>query len=261
MTRDVQLEKFDTAAQELLWRVREQTLDLMGEDLTVNTKSSATDLVTNVDRQNEQLIRQAITQFDPTARIVGEEGSFNTEIDQDTSDRIWIIDPLDGTLNFVKQKNHFAIMLALYIDGQPTLGYIMDVMHNKLYHTWKGHGAYVNDQQLTKPQNNSLADSLVAINSWLLMENNNHQQEIAKKAAGLRIYGSAGIEMIHVFTGQLGGYSSRLKPWDIAAGRVIAEELGLVAKTIDGEPINVLSSNTVLVATKKVCQDIWQISK
>lgn len=261
MTRDLQLEKYDTNAQDLLWRVREQTLNLMEEDLTINTKSSATDLVTNVDRQNEQLIRQEIGRFDPTARIVGEESSFNTKIDQNTSGRIWIIDPLDGTLNFVKQKNHFAIMLALYIDGEPTLGYIMDVMHNKLYHAWKNHGAYVNDQLLVDPKNNSLADSLIAINGWLLMGNNNHQQEIAKKAAGLRIYGSAGIEMIHVFTGQLGGYSSRLKPWDIAAGRVIAEELGLLVKTIDAEPINVLSSNTVLVATKKVCQDVWQISE
>lgn len=75
------------------------------------------------------------------------------------------------------------------------------------------------------------------------------------------MYGSAGIETIHVLNGQLGGYTSRLKPWDIATGRVIAEELSLLVKTIDDQPLNVLSSNTVLVATKKVCQDIWQITK
>lgn len=93
------------------------------------------------------------------------------------------------------------------------------------------------------------------------MNNQFHQQEIAKRATGLRMYGSAGIELIHVIKGQLGGYSSHLKPWDIAAGRVIAEELGLEVKTIDDQPFNVLSSNNVLVATKKVCQDIWQIIK
>src|SRR5699024_6814844 len=76
---------------------------------------------------------------------------------------------------------------------------------------------------------------------------------------GLRMYGSAGIEMIGVITGQLGGYISNLKTWDLAAGRMLAEELGLVVKSIDGSSINVLSSNLVLVATRQVSRDIRQI--
>ena len=227
------LERFDQKVQELLWNVREQTIELMNTPLKVDTKSSANDLVTNVDRQNEQLIRKRLLEIDPSAR----------------------------TLNFVKQRDHFAIMVALYCDGEPTLGYIMDVMNKRLYHAWRGHGAYVNEQQLKAPANSSLADSLIAINGWQLIKNQCHQQEIAQRAAGLRMYGSAGIETIHVLNGQLGGYTSRLKPWDIATGRVIAEELSLLVKTIDDQPLNVLSSNTVLVATKKVCQDIWQITK
>ena len=233
----------------------------MNTPLKVDTKSSANDLVTNVDRQNEQLIRKRLLEIDPSARIVGEEESFNQKINPDLNGNVWIIDPIDGTLNFVKQRDHFAIMVALYCDGEPTLGYIMDVMNRCLYHAWRGHGAYVNEQQLKAPANSSLADSLIAINGWQLIKNQCHQQEIAQRAAGLRMYGSAGIETIHVLNGQLGGYTSRLKPWDIAAGRVIAEELSLLVKTIDDQPLNVLSSNTVLVATKKVCQDIWQITK
>lgn len=255
------LERLDQKVQELLWSVREQTIGLMNTPLKVDTKSSANDLVTNVDRQNERLIRNRLSEIDPSARIVGEEESFNQKINQDLNGNVWIIDPIDGTLNFVKQRDHFAIMVALYCDGAPTLGYIMDVMNKRLYHAWRGHGVYVNEQRLSTPANSSLADSLIAINGWQLIKNNCHQQEIAQQAAGLRMYGSAGIEIIHVLNGQLGGYTSRLKPWDIAAGRVIAEELGLLVKTIDDQPLNVLSSNTVLVATKKVCQDIWQITK
>jgi myo-inositol-1(or 4)-monophosphatase len=261
MTNDKVLERFDHEAQQLLWDVRKQTIQLMNKPLSVNTKSSPNDLVTNVDRGNEKLMRSRILEIDPSARIVGEEESFHHHLDPDLRGNVWIIDPIDGTLNFVKQRDHFAIMLALYCDGKPTLGYIMDVMNNRLYHAWNGHGAFVNDQQLSNPAELSLAESLIAINGWQLMKNQFQQQKIAKQAAGLRIYGSAGIEIIHVLNGQLGGYTSRLKPWDIAAGRVIAEELGLVVKTIDDQPINVLSSNTVLVATKKVCQDIWQITK
>lgn len=255
------LERLDQKVQELLWSVREQTIGLMNTPLKVDTKSSANDLVTNVDRQNERLIRNRLLEIDPSARIVGEEASFNQKINPDLNGNVWIIDPIDGTLNFVKQRDHFAIMVALYCDGAPTLGYIMDVMNKRLYHARRGHGAYVNEQRLSTPANSSLADSIIAINGWQLIKNNCHQQEIAQQAAGLRMYGSAGIEIIHVLNGQLGGYTSRLKPWDIAAGRVIAEELGLLVKTIDDQPLNVLSSNTVLVATKKVCQDIWQITK
>lgn len=261
MPNNKELKEFDRKAQKLLWAVRDQTIELMNTLLVVDTKSSANDLVTNVDRQNERLMRRQLMEIDPSARIVGEEESFHHQLDQDLSGNIWIIDPIDGTLNFVKQRDHFAIMLALYCDGQPTLGYIMDVMNKHLYHAWRDHGAYVDDKQLVKPVDAHLNESLIAINGWQLMKNNFHQQEIAKRAAGLRMYGSAGIEIIHVLKGQLGGYTSRLKPWDIAAGRVIAEELGLIVKTIDDQPINVLSSNTVLVATKKVCQDVWQITK
>lgn len=261
MVNSETLERFDQKVQELLWSARKQTIELMNTPLKVDTKSSANDLVTNVDRQNEQLIRKRLLEIDPSARIVGEEESFNHKIDPDLNGNVWIIDPIDGTLNFVKQRDHFAIMVALYCDGVPTLGYIMDVMNKRLYHDWREHGAYVNKLRLKEPANSSLADSLIAINGWQLIKNHCHQQEIAQQAAGLRMYGSAGIEIIHVLNGQLGGYTSRLKPWDIAAGMVIAEELGLLVKTIDDQPLNVLSSNTVLVATKKVCQDIWQITK
>ncbi|MBB1062328.1 inositol monophosphatase family protein [Limosilactobacillus fastidiosus] len=261
MSNNKELEEFDRKVQNLLWLVSDQTIKRMNAPLVVDTKSSSDDLVTNVDQQNERLMRSQLMNIDPSARIVGEEESFRHQLDQNLSGNIWIIDPIDGTLNFVKQRDHFAIMLALYCDGQPTLGYIMDVMNKHLYHAWRGHGAYVDNKRLAKPVDAHLDESLIAINGWQLMKNNFQQQEIARRAAGLRMYGSAGIEIVHVLKGQLGGYTSRLKPWDIAAGRVIAEELGLIVKTIDDQPINVLSSNTVLVATKKVCQDIWQITK
>lgn len=261
MIDDKVLEKMDQDVQNLLWIVRDRTLEAMSRPLMIDSKSAANDLVTNVDRQNEALIREKLKRIDPSARIVGEEQSFQHPIAPELRGNVWIIDPIDGTLNFVKQRDHFAIMVALYCDGIPTLGYIMDVMNKKLYHAWRGHKAFVNERQLRTPVDYPLADSLIAINGWQLLKNNFHQQEIVKQAAGLRMYGSAGIEIIHVLNGQLGGYTSKLKPWDIAAGRVIAEELGLVVKTIDDQPLNVLSSNTVLVATKKVCQDIWQITK
>lgn len=144
MNNDI-LQQFDRTAQQILWQAREQTLKLMAAPLTVDTKTNSNDLVTNVDRQNERLIRGQLSQLDPEGRIIGEEESFRHQVDQSLEGNVWIIDPIDGTSNFVKQRDHFAIMLVLYCNGRPTLGYIMDVMNKRLYHAWTGHGAFVNE--------------------------------------------------------------------------------------------------------------------
>lgn len=258
---DSWLMKVDTFIQEMFGDLRNQTLRMMNEPFTVETKTSDNDLVTTVDRQNERFIRQQLSMIDPQARIIGEERSYGHSISQNLAGHIWIIDPIDGTMNFVRQKNHFAIMLALYIDGQPTLGYILDVVNNDLYHCHRHYGAFVNEQRLAIPADLPLVNGLVDINRYLLLSNTANLQAVAKRAAGLRMYGSAGIELTHVFTGQLSAYISRLKPWDLAAGRVFAEELNLAVKTIDDHQLSVLSSNTVLVATKQASRDIRQLIK
>lgn len=258
---DLQLAKVDEAIQEMFISLRRRTVTLMRAPFQVTTKTGHNDLVTTVDKANERFIRHQISEIDPGARIVGEEESYGHRIDQSLAGHVWIIDPIDGTMNFVRQHNYFAVMVALYIDGQATLGYILDVMNNDLYHCWRHHGAFVNRQKLPEPVPLPLTDCLVDINRYLLLSNTCNLQEVARQAAGLRMYGSAGIELVHVFTGQLGAYMSRLKPWDLAAGRVFAEELNLDVKTIDDRRLNVLSSNTVLVATKRVSRDIQQLIK
>lgn len=253
------LEEIDQQVQRLLWEVREQTLKLMTKKYNVAEKTSARDLVTTVDKQNERIIDTRLRQIDPDCHILSEEGLGDHFTD--TRGHVWIVDPIDGTMNFVMQKRNFAIMLALYVDGQPTLGYIMDVVDGTLYHGGHGQGVFANDQRLKIPENKALKDSLMVMNGHMTINNVHGLQKAALKARGLRMYGSAGIEMIYVITGCLGAYVSYLHAWDLAAGRVLAEELGLVVKSIDGKPLNVLSSNLVLVATKQASQDILAIAE
>ena len=260
-TDEKQLQKIDSTVQEMFGSLRKRTLTLMQKPFAVDTKTSKNDLVTTVDKANEQFIREQLIKIDPYSRIIGEEESYGHQITPSLDGHVWIVDPIDGTMNFVRQRNHFAIMLALYIDGQATLGYILDVMNDDMYHCWRHHGAFVNQQQLSAPVELPLSQGLVDINRYLLLSNSHNLQKVAKQAAGLRMYGSAGIELIHVFTGQLSAYISRLKPWDLAAGRVFAEELGLDVKTIDGRQLSVLSSNTILVATKQASREIRQLLK
>lgn len=242
----------------LMKDVNERTLNRMKEPFQVATKTNFNDLVTSVDKENEQYIDNYLREADPGCQILSEEGFGNREIDHLTG-HVWIVDPIDGTLNFVKQRDHFGIMMALYIDGQPTLGYIMDCVNRRLYHGGPGRGVYVNDRRITPPANLSLHEGLIAISSPLILANDHRLPQVAHSASGLRMYGSAAMEMTGVISGELVGYVSYLKPWDLAAGRVMAEELGLVVKSIDGSKPDVLSSNLVLVATRQVSQDIQKI--
>ncbi|WP_251546985.1 inositol monophosphatase family protein [Limosilactobacillus caecicola] len=251
------LEEIDAQVQQLMWDVRERTLQRMKKSYDVDLKTSYKDLVTTVDKENEQFLNQRLRQIDPSARIISEEG-YGDRVDN-LDGHVFIVDPIDGTMNFVMQHRNFAIMVALYVDGRPTYGYIMDVMNNELYHGGNGHGVYVNDQRLNTPANNGLHDSLIVVNAGLTLDGGHNIREIEKQARGLRMYGSAGIEMIYVITGRIGGYLSYLKPWDLAAGMALADEMGLVAKGIDGRRVNVLSSNLVLVATKQVTDDILEL--
>lgn len=252
------IEELDLNAQKIIRQAGKNAYNKMRSDYQVDTKTNYTDLVTTVDRENEQLINKALRELDPTSRILSEEGFGDQQL-SDLHGHLWIVDPIDGTMNFVKQHNNFAVMLALYIDGVPTLGYILDVVHDRLYHGRRGQGVYVNNQRMSPPADQGLRESLLAMNRILTLSGDPRLRELAQTAIGLRMYGSAGIEMIDVLTGQLGAYISNLKPWDLAAGRMLAEELGLVVKSIDGTSLDVLSSNLVLVATSQVSRDIRQI--
>lgn len=251
------LSEIDQRVQDLMWDIQKRTLQRMKESYDVDLKTSYKDLVTTVDKENEQYLNQQLRKIDSTAQIISEEGY----VDQVKSlnRHVFIVDPIDGTMNFVMQHRNFAIMVALYVDGKPTYGYIMDVMNGELYHGGNGAGVFVNDQKINAPANNNLHDSLMVVNAGLTIDGGHNVREVERQARGLRMYGSAGIEMIYVVTGRIGGYLSYLKPWDLAAGMVLAKELGLVVKGIDEQSVDVLSSNLVLVATKQVTDDVLEL--
>ncbi|WP_010622392.1 inositol monophosphatase family protein [Paucilactobacillus suebicus] len=259
----MELNKIDHEIQRILNVTRLSTLDEMKNDFTVEEKSGRKDLVTAIDKSNEKMLVSVIRQLDPEARILGEEG-FGDQID-DMHGHVWFVDPIDGTMNFVMQKNRFAIMIALYVDGKPQLGYILDVMQNILYHGGPEMGVYARsagmvDRRIKRPDNVSLDNSLIGISGPLLINDDYNMKKIAQTSRGPRMYGSAGLEFASVIKGELSGYVSYLKPWDFAAGNVLANELGLAVKTIDGAPLDMLSSNVVLVATEQASEEVIKLA-
>ncbi|WP_339145671.1 MULTISPECIES: inositol monophosphatase family protein [unclassified Sutcliffiella] len=220
-------------------------------ELMIDTKSSADDLVTNIDRETEQFFIERIRETYPEHQILGEEG-FGDELDK-LDGTVWIIDPIDGTMNFVHQQRNFAISVAVYEDGVGKVGLIYDVVHDELYHAKLGEGAYLNDTKLPDLEEVTVERAVIALNATWITENKRIDPTIlaplVKKVRGTRSYGSAALEMAYVATGRIDAYITlRLSPWDFAAGLILVNELGGKVTTLHGEPLDLLGQNSVFVS-------------
>lgn len=224
-------------------------------ELTIETKSDPNDLVTNIDKETEQFFISKIREDFPEHRIFGEEG-FGDTIDE-LSGAIWILDPIDGTMNFVHQKRNFAISLGIYVDGSGVLGYIYDVMNDHLYSAKQGEGAYFNDERLPDLKKTTVSESIIGVNATWMAPNKHVEYEnmvsLLRDCRGTRSIGSAALEIAYVATGRMDAYlSMRLAPWDIAGGMVIAQETGAIASNLKGESPNLITSDGFLIANPSI---------
>ncbi len=238
-------------AREWTLEAGEQIKFLMTKEIIVEEKTHKKDLVTNIDRAIEKFLAEKIQHRYPSHLILGEEtyGHQISELDG----IIWMIDPIDGTMNFIHEKRDFAISIGIYEDGLGKIGLIYDVMANELFHCMQGEGLFLNDLQFPRLQPALLAESLVALNSAWFHDNpfvdKKFMNQFAKDIRGARTIGSAAIQLAYVATGKFDAYlSMKLCPWDIAAGIVMLNEVGGVITTFNGETCNLLITGSVFAA-------------
>lgn len=245
------LQEMDKFTKSMLKEAGHKIRHSFFDTIEVDTKSNINDLVTNIDKEIEQFIIRKIQGQYPTHRILGEEG-FGHVIES-LQGVVWIVDPIDGTLNFVHQQRNFAISVGVYVDGVGMLGYIYDVVRDELYSAEKGKGAYVNDERLPMMDKCPLHQAVIGLNARWLAPNRFKMQaplfRIVEDCRSTRSYGSAALEIAYVASGKLNGYISfDLSPWDIAGGAVIAQEVGAVVSTASGQAANYLTADTFIIA-------------
>ncbi|GLY10627.1 inositol monophosphatase family protein [Pseudobacillus badius] len=216
--------------------------------LSIHTKSNPNDLVTNIDKETERFFIANIRKVYPGHRILGEEGQGDDLAS--LKGIVWIIDPIDGTTNFIHQQRHFAISIGVYENGVGRLGYIYDVAHDELYYAERGKGAYMNGVRLPSLTEVSVEKALIALNATWLVKNRYFDEKklvnLAVQVRGTRSYGSAALELAYVAAGRLDGYlSMRLSPWDFAAGKLLVEEAGGCVTNLFGEDLNMIKINSV----------------
>lgn len=225
--------------------------------ILVEEKSNRHDLVTNVDKETEEFLVSKIRSHYPDDKIIGEEGLGDKV--ESTDGRIWIIDPIDGTLNFVKQQENFCIMIGIFEDGKPTLGFIYDVIKDEFAYGGKETGVFLNGDKLSPVENLVLQEGLIGTNSIMFAKDILNTQKVGFEAVGVRTFGCAGLDFLSVIRGKQVAYLSNLSPWDFAAGVALGEPLGLVHSKLDGEPYDILGERQYfVVATQKTYDDIFK---
>jgi myo-inositol-1(or 4)-monophosphatase len=244
----VKWDEIDTCAKEWIKEAGERIKESFENILDIQIKSNPNDFVTNIDKDTEQFFIAKIKNQFPTHRILGEEG-LGDQLSE-LSGIVWIIDPIDGTTNFIQQQRNFAISIGIYEDGIGRIGLIYDVVHGELYHATKGKGAFLNNKPLEKLEKVAVSEAIIGLNTIWVLDNRRINPTVltplVQKVRGTRSYGSAAIEIANVVAGRLDAYINlRLSPWDFAAGIVLLEEVGGIARTLRGEPLNLLQQNTV----------------
>lgn len=216
-------------------RVMTRAWDRTGT-LTVREKS-ANDFVSEVDVQAEQSIVQILRQAYPQHGILAEEGGHTAG-----DEYLWIIDPLDGTTNYLHGIPHFAVSIALRHRGRLEQGVIYNPMTEELFRASRGGGAYLNDRRIRVAERSDLQGALLGTgipfrNDQDLRRYLTMLEALLPGTAGVRRAGSAALDLAYVAAGRFDGYwEMRLRDWDLAAGLLLVQEAGGMTCDFSGNP-------------------------
>ncbi|HSL39002.1 MAG TPA: inositol monophosphatase family protein [Desulforhopalus sp.] len=213
------------------------------------------DLVTEIDRRSEDLLLAEISRRYPGHRVLAEESG-----GADGGGQQWYIDPLDGTVNYAHGVPFFCVSIGYAVDGQLALGVVYEPLRDEMFVAERGKGAWLNGRRLAAAAAAELNQALLVTGfpySVHTSANNNLPQfaGMVTRSRGVRRLGSAALDLCYVAAGRLDGYwEISLKPWDLAAGALIAEEAGAKVTTLDGaanilvEPYSILAANPLMHA-------------
>ncbi|MDZ7799519.1 MAG: inositol monophosphatase family protein [Trueperaceae bacterium] len=208
----------------------------MGGALEIDTKSSATDLVTQVDRACEARIREVIAAAFPDHVVLGEEQG------QEGNARCrWIVDPLDGTLNYAHGFPFFCVSVALEVDGRVEIGVVLDPVRDELFQAVRGRGATLNGRPLAVTTEPTLLNAMLATGFAYVEETQHQNLEVFARALphvrAVRRPGAAALDLCYVAAGRLDGFwELKLNAWDVAAGVLLIREAGGTVTGPDGAP-------------------------
>lgn len=237
--------------------------DAYGRKVNVEIKSdNIKNLVTEIDKKSEAKIIDFIKKKYPTHNILAEEGGEKNN----SSDYLWVIDPLDGTTNFAHRLPIFSVAIGVQYKNETIAGVVYDVMRDVIYSAEKGSGAFENEKKIYVSSTEKIDESLlvtgfpynVAVNPDNVFEK---FIEMLKIARAVRRLGSAAIDFCYVANGVFDGFwEVYLNPWDICAGKLLVEEAGGIVTDFNNSEVNIFTKN-IVASNRLIHQQMISILK
>ena len=233
------------------------------ENLQVSHKGPA-DFVSNADQRTERILFEELTRARPGYGFFGEEGGMREGPDK--SHR-FIIDPIDGTTNFLHGVPHFAISIALEREGQLQSAVVYNPITDEMYVAERGHGAYLNDKRLRVSTRKALPESLIATGIPFMARGTDEERDrslaevkaVVSRTSGIRRFGSAALDCAYVAAGRFDAFWERgLNPWDIAGGILLVREAGGVVSNLNGTS-DPFSNGDILAANEALHPQLLKI--
>jgi myo-inositol-1(or 4)-monophosphatase len=231
------------------------------ENLQVSMKGPA-NFVSLADKRAEEMLYTDLNKARPGYGFLGEEGGNREGTDKTHT---WVVDPLDGTTNFLHGIPQFAVSIGLLREGVPIAGLIYNPANDELYMAEKGGGAFLNDTRLRVAGRKQLNECVIACGLPHIGRGDHEQSRkemaaLQPKVAGLRRFGAASLDLAFVAAGRLDGYWERnLQPWDIAAGIILIKEAGGTVGDIHGG--DVLKTGNIVCGNEFVYGELTKILK
>ncbi len=235
--------------------------------ITVREKGPK-DLVTDADLASQQAIRQIVLSAFPDHRFVGEEqdGAGNEAAQPSAMDEVayrWIVDPLDGTLNYVRGLPSYAVSVALERGGDLLAGVVFDPMLDECFTAAAGRGAFLNGKRIRASRCKSLAEALVAVSFGTNVRRNSVEVrrfvEVLHTAQAVRRSGSAALNLCYIGAARLDAYfASSVKVWDVGAGVLVAREAGAVVMSILGQDFDLRRPDLAVAATAELHAELLE---
>ncbi|XP_026169282.1 inositol monophosphatase 1 [Mastacembelus armatus] len=238
--------------------------EALGDDRKVTLKSSSVDLVTQTDQQVEKLIIQSVKDKFPTHRFIGEESVAAGEACDLTDSPTWIIDPIDGTTNFVHAFPFVAVSIGFSVNKQMEFGVVYSCLEDKMFTARRGKGAFCNGEPLQVSNQKDIEQSIIATEFGSSRDPDTVDKIFSSlrnilciPVHGVRSAGSAAINMCLVASGCVDAYYEiGIHVWDIAAGALIVSEAGGVLMDVEGGGVDLLSRRIIAANSRTIAERV-----
>jgi myo-inositol-1(or 4)-monophosphatase len=257
------LKELVDAARKAAARAAEHILESTPPPASEWTVKNRNDFVTDVDREAERLITEILVRRVPGSVVIGEELNPTSGVKADV---VWIVDPLDGTTNFLHGYPQYAVSIGARVDGHLAVGVVQDVRRNLVYHGAAGSGAWCGERRLSVSKGTDPARALIGTGFPF-----KYQEEIPRfleqlkvvltGSSGVRRAGAAALDLADIAAGRLDGFwELSLAPWDVAAGALLVREAGGAVTTLEGSD-DILAHGSIVAGAPAIHSWLKNLSR